>query len=183
MQKELKFSLSKLGTHMSWFLNILTVTIIWDITDTKDFTWAQPTGTLHRRKIHELLLSKTPSLLVLELPELWIIKGWKKLEQLAQRGGRCPRLGWTGVWATCFSWRRPCSLQGCWTRWALKVPFKTNSSMILWEGSWGDTIVLLHCSYTPLKASAVDHHRGQDTSHMTFGLIQHRSQSLSNSIM
>lgn len=42
---------------------------------TKEFTWVQPTGTLGRRKIHEVLLSKTPSLLVLELPELRNIKG------------------------------------------------------------------------------------------------------------
>ena len=42
------------------------------------------------------------------------------------------RPGWTGLWATWSSWRCPCSLQGGWTRWPLKVPSNPNYSMILW---------------------------------------------------
>jgi len=30
--------------------------------------------------------------------------------------------GWTGPWAISSSGRCPCSLQGCWIRWPLKVP-------------------------------------------------------------
>ena len=45
------------------------------------------------------------------------------------------RSGWTGLWATCSSWRCPCSLQGGWTRWPLKVPSNPNYSMILFCGS------------------------------------------------
>ena len=43
------------------------------------------------------------------------------------------RSGWTGLWATCWSWRCPCLLQGGWTRWPLKVASNTNHSMILWS--------------------------------------------------
>lgn len=81
MQKELKHNLQNFVSRVSRFLNILIVNIIQDIMGTKDFTWVQPTETLCRRKVHEVLLSKTPSLLVPELPELRNIKGWKKLEQ------------------------------------------------------------------------------------------------------
>ena len=40
------------------------------------------------------------------------------------------RSGWTGLWATWSRWRCPCSLQQCWTRWPLKVPFNPNNSMM-----------------------------------------------------
>ena len=41
------------------------------------------------------------------------------------------RSGWTGPWATWCSCRYPCSLQGNWTRRALKGPSNSNDSMIL----------------------------------------------------
>ena len=37
------------------------------------------------------------------------------------------------LWATWSSWRCPCSLQGGWARWPLKVPSSPNYSMILWS--------------------------------------------------
>lgn len=42
-----------------------------------------------------------------------------------------PRSGWMGLWPTWSSRRCPCSLQGGWTRWPLKVPFNPNYSMNL----------------------------------------------------
>ena len=38
-----------------------------------------------------------------------------------------------GLWATWSSWRCPCSLQGGWARWPLKVPSNPKHSMILWS--------------------------------------------------
>lgn len=35
---------------------------------------------------------------------------------------RLSRSGGTGLWATWYGWRCPCSVQGVWTRWPLKVP-------------------------------------------------------------
>ena len=42
--------------------------------------------------------------------------------------------GWRGLWAAWSSCRGPCSLQGSWTRWLLKIPSNLNESMILWAG-------------------------------------------------
>ena len=42
------------------------------------------------------------------------------------------RPGWTGLWATWPKERCPCSLQGHWTRWPLKVPSIPSYSVILW---------------------------------------------------
>ena len=55
----------------------------------------------------------------------------------AARGDGCwqtllSRSGWTGLWATWSSRRRPCSLHGGWTRWPWMVPSNPNNSMILW---------------------------------------------------
>ena len=41
------------------------------------------------------------------------------------------RPGWTGLWATWSCWRCPCSLQGVWTRWSLKVLSNPNYSMFV----------------------------------------------------
>jgi len=38
---------------------------------------------------------------------------------------------WMGLWATWSSWSCPCSLQGGWARWPLKVPSNPKHSMIL----------------------------------------------------
>ena len=37
-----------------------------------------------------------------------------------------------GHWAPWLSCRHPCSLQGSWTRWPLRVPSNSNDSVILW---------------------------------------------------
>ena len=39
---------------------------------------------------------------------------------------------WIRPWATCFSCAYPCSLEGSWTRWPLKVPSNSKDSVILW---------------------------------------------------
>jgi len=56
---------------------------------------------------------------------------------------RHSRPGWTELWATWSSCRCPCSLQGSWTRWPLKVPSNSNDSMISykWLLIWVDS----HC--------------------------------------
>lgn len=106
MQKELKFSFRKLVSHMFSFLNILTANIIGDIMDSKDFTWAQPTGTLHRRKIHEVLLSKKHHHLwfwsSLSCESLKAGRSWNRLPREEADGHlwKHSRLGWTGL---CFS--------------------------------------------------------------------------------
>lgn len=41
--------------------------------------------------------------------------------------------GWMGLWATCFGQRCPCSLQGHWTGWALKVLSDPNHPMTSWS--------------------------------------------------
>ena len=45
---------------------------------------------------------------------------------------RQSRSRWTELWATWCSCRCPCSLQGIWTRWPLRVPSNSNNSMVLW---------------------------------------------------
>ena len=52
------------------------------------------------------------------------------------------RSGWMGLWATWCSWRCPCSWQGDWMRWPLKVPANPNYSTILWSpaGCWDVSI-------------------------------------------
>jgi len=45
---------------------------------------------------------------------------------------RHSRSGWTRHWATSSSCRCPCSLQGSWTRWPLRVLSNSNDPMILW---------------------------------------------------
>ena len=39
---------------------------------------------------------------------------------------------WRGLWAPWCSCRCPCSLQGSWTGWPLRVPSDSNHSMLLW---------------------------------------------------
>jgi len=63
-------------------------------------------------------------------------EGGETLAHITQRSGRCPIPGniqgqVDGVWVTHSSWRCPCSLQGSWTRWPLKVPSSPNYSIIL----------------------------------------------------
>ena len=43
------------------------------------------------------------------------------------------RPGWTGLWASWSRGRCPCSSQGGWTRWSLKVLSNPNYSMTLWN--------------------------------------------------
>jgi len=49
---------------------------------------------------------------------------------------RHSRSGWTGLLAVWPSCRCPCSLQGNWIRWLLKVPSNSNDSMILVKKMW-----------------------------------------------
>jgi len=44
-----------------------------------------------------------------------------------------PRSGWMGLWATWSRCRYPCSLQGSWSRWPLRVPSNSNSITVLWK--------------------------------------------------
>ena len=58
-----------------------------------------------------------------------VVKHWNRL----LRGGRCPiprNIQGEAGWANWSSGRCPCSLQGGWTRWSLKVPSNPNHSMI-----------------------------------------------------
>ena len=69
---------------------------------------------------------------------------WNSQQSQEQVGTGCPerwemshpwkhsRPGWTGLWATWSSWRCPCSLQGHWTRWSLKVASNSKHSVSLW---------------------------------------------------
>ena len=61
-----------------------------------------------------------------------------------------------GLWASWSSRKCPCSLQGSWTRWLLRVPSSSNCSMILWKyfsislGTWlleSPTVVAWHLSF------------------------------------
>jgi len=42
------------------------------------------------------------------------------------------RPGWSRCWATWWSCGCPCSLQGSWTRWPLKIPSNSKDSMSVW---------------------------------------------------
>ena len=42
------------------------------------------------------------------------------------------RSGLMALWGTWSGWRCPCSLQGVWTRWSVKIPSNPNYSMSLW---------------------------------------------------
>jgi len=44
----------------------------------------------------------------------------------------CSGPGWMGLWATWCSERCPCSWQGGWSKWSLKVPSNPNHCMISW---------------------------------------------------
>ena len=72
------------------------------------------------------------------LLHLWYLKkGGEALEQAVQRCGGCPVpgdfQGEAGIrpWATWSSCACPCSLQGSWTKWLLKIPSNSKDSMIL----------------------------------------------------
>ena len=46
---------------------------------------------------------------------------------------RHSRSGWMGLWAPWCGCRCPCSLQGSWITWPLRIPSNLNSSVILWS--------------------------------------------------
>ena len=78
-----------------------------------------------------------------------IDSSWIQRKSLLQWGRWATGSGWTEMWLTPCHWRHsrrdwtrlwaawsicgcPCSLQGSWTRWHLKVPSNSKRSMILW---------------------------------------------------
>ena len=65
--------------------------------------------------------------------------GTALLWRQAERVGAVQPREETGLWETWSSCRCPCSLQGGWTRWSLKVPSNPNYSMILLKYNWDDT--------------------------------------------
>lgn len=61
---------------------------------------------------------------------LRMMNHWQKFPGLTHPWKRS-RPSWMRLWAACSSGRCPCSLQGTWTTWPLKVPYHTNHCMIL----------------------------------------------------
>lgn len=72
----------------------------------------------------------------LEDGRIWLdIKRWGNRTGFPERwlkllSGRHSRSGWTGPWANRSNRRRPCPLQGSWTRRPPKVRFNSNNSII-----------------------------------------------------
>jgi len=62
-----------------------------------------------------------------------VVKHWNRLPRdvADAHPWKCSRPGWMGLWATWSSWICPCSLQGGWNRWPLKILSNPNHSMIL----------------------------------------------------
>lgn len=73
---------------------------------------------------------------VLQMCLLWLHWWWWRCTCLIFPGISHPwkysGSDWTRFWAIWSSWRSPCSLQGGWAKWPLKVLSKPNYSMILW---------------------------------------------------
>ena len=64
----------------------------------------------------------------------WITQWWTRWVEMWWMAclWRHSRSGWMGLWAILSSCRCPCSLQGSWIRWPLRIPSNSNDSMILW---------------------------------------------------
>ena len=60
-------------------------------------------------------------------------KGWDTIQRprQAEQWAQENLMRFNKARSTCYSCRCPCSLQGRWTRWPLKVSFDLNNSMIL----------------------------------------------------
>jgi len=68
----------------------------------------------------------------------WAAQNWKRLPRDVVRSPSLDTLKvrLEGLWATWWSWRWPCSLQGSWSGWLLNVPSNSNNSVIRKASHW-----------------------------------------------
>ena len=68
-----------------------------------------------------------------------VVRHWHRLprEVVGAPSLQTPKVRLDGALSTWWSCGFPCSLQGSWTRWPLRVPSNSNKSMTLWSGPIG----------------------------------------------
>ena len=83
-----------------------------------------------------------------------------------------------GLWATLSDWRFPCSLQGDWASWPLKVPSNPKHSMIPWfylpftnTLLFFDPTVSRHLEVSKLVQGIISHAHLPPTLPMNFGSV------------